>query len=104
MVTKVPVAYELLAVDLAFAYMTWKCQGATCAYIIALFEPIPSSPRLKVELCYVTFSRVSEEMRFRCFPLSKTFRRSALRNLHPDMPEENVQGSEAIEDFQARRK
>jgi hypothetical protein len=31
MVTNVPVAYELLAVDLAFAITTWKCQGATFA-------------------------------------------------------------------------
>lgn len=48
---KVTVAYEMHAVDLSFAITTWKCQGATFAYIIALLEPSRGSPICHSSCC-----------------------------------------------------
>jgi hypothetical protein len=63
----VKVVYHAHAVDLSFAITTWKSQGGTYDYIIALLEN--ARPPLSFELLYVMFSRVRQASRFRCMPL-----------------------------------
>jgi hypothetical protein len=76
------------AVDLAFAITTWKSQGGTFEYVVALLESFGASHRQKLsfELLYVMFSRVKKASGFRCFPLSAPKElRKRLRSLYPNI-------------------
>ena len=83
--TKQNVGYIPHAVDLAFAVTTWKSQGATIEYALALLEHSDKSPKLTFELLYVMCSRVRSAARFRCMSLSSTFLRKKIRELRPNI-------------------
>jgi hypothetical protein len=81
-------SYHVHAVDLSFAITTWKSQGGTFEYIIALLENYGGSSKQKLsyELLYVMFSRVKKAQRFRCMPLSAPLDlRNRLRKLYPNL-------------------
>jgi hypothetical protein len=83
---KTKLAYIAHAVDLAFAVTTWKSQGGTFDYIIALLEHSHGSPPLSYEMLYVMFSRVKLGCHFRCMPLSNPKKiREKLGNLRPNI-------------------
>ena len=79
------VIYCAHAIDLAFAITTWKSQGGTFDYIIALLENSTGAHcMISFELLYVMISRVRQTDRFRCFPMAmrhKTIEK--LRRLRP---------------------
>jgi hypothetical protein len=79
------IEYISHAVDLSFAITTWKSQGATLDYVIALLEHSPRSPKITFEMLYVMFSRVRSAAHFRCMPLSKGFRKLCLARLRPNV-------------------
>ena len=83
-----PIEYKAHAVDLSFAITTWKSQGGTFEYIIALLESFTGAfrQRLTYELLYVMFSRVKEAVHFRCMPLSaENDLRARLRRYYPNI-------------------
>jgi hypothetical protein len=83
---KMKLPYIAHAVDLAFSVTTWKSQGGTFDYIIALLEHSHGSPPLSYEMLYVMFSRVKLGCHFRCMPLSNPKKiREKLGNLRPNI-------------------
>jgi hypothetical protein len=79
--TQESVTYYAHAVDLAFAFTVWKCQGGTFDYIIPLLKHTPGSPSLSFEKLYVMFRRVKMTCRFSCLPLSPAFNKAKLYHL-----------------------
>jgi len=79
----VHVRYTAHAVDLAFAITVWKAQGGTFPFVLAMLENICGGKPLTFERAYVMYSRAIAASRFRCFPLSHTFKVNKLFHLRP---------------------
>ena len=71
--------------ELGFAFTVWKVQGLTFDKVILWLNRRKGKRHWTLENLYVAFSRVRTANGIRCFPLTKKFKSSVLRNLVPDI-------------------